>query len=259
MNQVEMIMKALRSWSIRVGLVGGTMLSVLLGMTPDSLAIPQAQIIQKLQQVPVFTVANQNGAPLVASGDDDSRVAGVFISQQDAQEFVTRLKRENPELGQQVQVVALTLGRVYQLNQQTQGQPNSLDFAFVPMEEEVQAALTLLRQRGQQIDNFSGVPLFIARGGENQGYLMVEREGQQIIPMFFEKQQLQQMVEQFKQSKPELAQSVRIDVVTLQSMLQTLEEKDDAQLNKVVLVPSRESLQFLQSVSQQQLQQRGGE
>lgn len=259
MNQVEMTMKALRSWSIRVGLVGGTMLSVLLGMTPDSLAIPQSQIIQKLQQVPVFTVANENGAPLVASGDDESRVAGVFISQQDAQEFVTRLKKENPELGQQVQVVALTLGRVYQLNQQAQSQPNGLDFAFVPMEEEVQAALTLLRQRGQQVDNFSGVPLFIARGGENQGYLMVERDGQQIIPMFFEKQQLQQMVEQFKESKPELAQSVRIDVVTLQSMLQTLEEKDDAQLNKVVLVPSRESLQFLQSVSQQQLQQRGGE
>jgi len=259
MNSVEMIMKVLKSWSIRLGLVSGAMLSVLLSMTPDSLAIPQAQIIQKLQQVPVFTVANENGAPLVASGEDDSRVAGVFISQQDALDFVNRLKKENPELGEQVQVVALTMGRVYQLNQQTQGQPNSLDLAFVPMEEEVQAALTLLRERGQQIDNFSGVPLFIARGGENQGYLMVEREGQQIIPMFFEKQQLQQMVEQFKESKPELAQSVRIDVVTLQGMLQTLEEKDDAQLNKVVLVPSQESLEFLQSVSQQQLQQRGGE
>jgi len=248
-------MKFLRNWGIRLGLCSGAMVSVLLGMTPDSLALPQPEIIQKLQQVPVFTVANENGSPLVASGENDSRVAGVFISQRDAQEFVSRLKKENPELGQQVQVVALSLGRVYQLDQENENKDNGLDFAYVPMEEEVESALSLLQSRGQQVENFSGVPLFIARGGDNEGYLMVEREGQQIIPMFFEKSQLQQMVEQFKQSQPEQAQSVQIDVVTLQSMLQTLEEKNDEQLKQVVLVPSQESLEFLQSVSEQNIQQ----
>ncbi len=256
MKQTEMIMKSLRSWSLRLGLFSGAMLGVLLGMTPNSLAIPQSQILQKLQQVPVFTVANQNGAPLVAQGEGNSRVAGVFISQEDAQEFIGRLREQDPELGQQVQVVALTLARVYQLDRQVQGQPNAIDFAYVPMEEEVEAALSLLRGRGQQIENFAGVPLFIARGGENQGYLMIEQEGQQIIPMFFEKQQLQRMIDQFKQSQPEQANSVQIDIVTLQSMLQTLEEKDDQQLSQVVLIPSQESIEFLRSVSQQQLQQR---
>lgn len=248
-------MKFLKNWGIRLGLLSGAMVSVLLGMTPHSLALPQAQIIQKLQQVPVFTVANENGAPLVASGENDSRVAGVFISQQDAQEFVGRLKEENPELASQVQVVALSLGRVYQLDQQNESEANGLDFTYVPMEEEVQSALSLLQQQGQQVENFSGVPLFIARGGENEGYLMVEREGQQMIPLFFEKEQLQRMVDQFKQDQPQRAESVQIDVVTLESMLQTLEEKDDEQLKQVVLVPSQESMEFLQSISEQNLQQ----
>ncbi len=248
-------MKILRNWGIRLGLCSGAVLSVLLGMTPDSLALPQAQIIQKLQQVPVFTVANENGSPLVSQGENNSRVAGVFISQEDAQEFVGRLKKENPELGEQVQVVALSLGRVYQLDQESESQGNGLDFAYVPMEEEVKSAMSLLQSQGQQVENFNGVPLFIARGGEDEGYLMVEREGQQMIPMFFEKNQLQQMVEKFKESQPDKAQSVQIDVVTLQSMIQTLEEKNDEQLKQVVLVPSQESLQFLQSVSQQNLQQ----
>ncbi|AFZ44526.1 Tic22 family protein [Halothece sp. PCC 7418] len=248
-------MNFLKNWGIRLGLCSGAMVGVWLSLMPDSLALPQAQIIQKLQQVPVFTVANENGSPLVASGENNSRVAGVFISQQDAQEFIGRLKKENPELGQQVQVVALSLGRVYELDQQNESKPDGLDFAFVPMEEEVESAMSLLQSQGQQVENFAGVPLFIARGGENEGYLMVEREGQQMIPMFFEKDQLQQMVEKFKESQPEQAQSVQIDVVTLQSMIQTLEEKNDEQLKQVVLVPSQESLQFLQSVSEQNLQQ----
>ncbi|AFZ51493.1 Tic22 family protein [Dactylococcopsis salina] len=248
-------MKFLRNWSIRLGLVSGAVASVWLGMTSDSLALPQAQIIQKLQQVPVFTVANENGAPLVASGENNSRVAGVFISQQDAEEFISRLKQDNPELGEQVQVVALSLGRVYQMDQENEGQTEGLDFTYVPMEDEVESAMSLLQAQGEQVQNFPGVPLFIARGGEDEGYLMVERDGQQIIPLFFEKQQLQRMVDQFKQDQPQQAQSVQIDVVTLESMLQTLEEKDDEQLKQVVLVPSQESLQFLQSVSEQQLQQ----
>ncbi|MDR9403747.1 MAG: Tic22 family protein [Halothece sp. Uz-M2-17] len=248
-------MTFLKNWGIRLGLCSSAIAGVLFGMMPDSLALPQAEIIQKLQQVPVFTVANENGSPLVASGENDSRVAGVFMSQQDAQEFVGRLKKENPELGQQVQVVALSLGRVYELDQQNESKPDGLDFAFVPMEKEVESAMSLLQSQGQQVENFSGVPLFIARGGENEGYLMVEREGQQMIPMFFEKSQLQQMVEKFKENQPDQAQSVQIDVVTLQSMIQTLEEKNDEQLKQVVLVPSEESLQFLQSVSQQNSQQ----
>ena len=243
-------MKFLRNWGIRLGLCSGAMLSVFLGMTPDSLALPQAQIIQKLQQVPVFTVANENGSPLVSQGENNSRVAGVFISQEDAKEFVGRLKKENPELGEQVQVVALSLGRVYQLDQESESQGNGLDFAYVPMEEEVESAVSVLQKQGQQVQQFQGVPLFFARvGGSNQGMLTLEKNGEQFVPLFFEREQLQQRVDQFKQAQPEEGESIEIGVTSLENVLATLQETNDEQYRQLVLYPSQEALQFLESVS----------
>ncbi|QDZ39302.1 hypothetical protein FRE64_04775 [Euhalothece natronophila Z-M001] len=248
-------MKSLLRWSVRLGVVSSAVAGFLVSMVPNSIALPQEQIVQKLQQVPVFTVADENGSPLVASGDDDSQVTGVFMSQQDAQDFVGRLQEENPELGEQVQVVALSLGEIYQLEQQNQQNGEGLNFAYVPTEEQVNSAVSLLEQQGQQVEDFQGVPLFIARSSQDEGYLTVEQNGQQIIPLFFEKQQLRGMIEQFEQSQPEQANSVEIDVISLQGMVQTLEQEDDPQLEQVELVPSQESLEFIQSVQQQQQQQ----
>lgn len=251
-------MKSLLRWSVRLGVFSSAVAGFLVSIVPNSIALPQEQIVQKLQQVPVFTVADQNGAPLVASGNNDSRVTGVFMSQQDAKAFVNRLKEENPELGEKVQVIALSLGEVYQLEQQQQNQQqegDSLNFAYVPMEEQVESALSVLKAQGEQVENFQGVPLFIARSSQEEGYLTVEQNGEQIIPLFFEKQQLQGMLDQFKESQPEQANSVQIDVITLEGMVQTLEEQNDQQLKQLVLVPSQESIQFIRSVQQQRQQQ----
>ncbi len=251
-------MKSLLRWSVRLGVFSSAVAGFLVSIVPNSIALPQEQIVQKLQQVPVFTIADENGAPLVASGDNDSRVTGVFMSQQDAKEFVDRLKNENPDLGQQVQVIALSLGEVYQLEQQQENQQqegDSLNFAYVPMEEQVESALSVLKAQGEQVENFQGVPLFIARSSQEEGYLTVEQNGEQMIPLFFEKQQLEGMLNQFKQSQPEKANSVKIDVITLEGMVQTLEEQDDQQLKQIVLVPSQESMRFIQSIQQQRQQQ----
>jgi hypothetical protein len=54
--------------------------------------------------------------PLFQMGQNKpTPVAGVFISQKDAQAFVERLKKEKPELGQTVQVVPVSLAEVYKL------------------------------------------------------------------------------------------------------------------------------------------------
>ena len=65
------------------------------------------------------------------------------------------------------------------------------------------------------------------------------------------------MVEKFKTQKPDLAETVNIEVVPLEGVIQTLQTSEDQMLTKIVLVPSTESLQFLQqnSATQQQEQQ----
>jgi hypothetical protein len=46
-----------------------------------------------------------------------------------------------------------------------------LNFAFIPVQQQVQSAQALMGQSGQQAQQFQGTPLFVAKGGQDQGYL----------------------------------------------------------------------------------------
>ncbi len=236
------MMKLLTRSVASLGILGTLLLS-----SRAAIALPQEEVLKKLDPVPVFTIADEQGAPLVASGDDEAKVAGVFISQEDANQFVTQLKDKNPELAQKVKVVPVSLGEVYKLAGAAQTEENALNFAYVPQEEAVTSAKTIGEANQQPYQG--GVPLFVAKGGEDKGYLTIEKDSQQVIPFFFDKQQLEEMVAKFKEQKPDVAGSVDIEVVPLEGIIETLETSEDKMLEKIVLVPTEESIQFLQSVS----------
>ncbi len=59
------------------------------------------------------------------------------------------------------------------------------------------------------------------------------------------------MVTKFKEQKPDVAASVDIEVVPLEGVIETLETSEDKMLEKIVLVPSTESIEFLQNSSSQ--------
>lgn len=229
--------------SAALSLIGSTLIGATLATTFKVLALPTEQILQKLSPVPVFTVADEKGAPLVASGEDNAKVAGVFISQQDAENFISKLQTQNPELGKKVKVVPVSLGEVFKLGQGDQKDKNGLNFAYVPKQSEVQAAQTIASQGNQKYKG--GVPLFVAKGGKENGYLTVQKDSQQLIPLFFEKKQLEDMVTNFKKQKPDLASTVKIEVISLEGVIQTLKSSNDEMLGKILLVPSKESLEFL--------------
>ncbi|NEO30803.1 MAG: hypothetical protein F6K36_10295 [Symploca sp. SIO3C6] len=252
-------MKSLVRWGATLGLVGSTLVSSWLSSNLRALALTETEVMTMLQPVPVFTVTDSNGSPLVASvpkpGQEETQqaVAGVFISPQDAQAFVERLKKDKPDLGNQVLVQAVSLSDIYQLDQKNEQQSandsEGLDFAFVPRQQQVQLAQQLLVRNGQTQQQFQGVPLFYAKGGPEKGYLTVKQEdGTQVIPFFFEQGQLQAMVENFKRQNPNIADSVTMEVVPLENVIDTLETSDNKQLNNIVLVPSQESISFIQSL-----------
>lgn len=242
-------MKSLIRWSVTLGLVGSTVLTSWLGLVAKVLALPQDQIIKILQPVPVFTLVDAQGAPIVAVVEN-KQVAGVFISQQDAQEFFQKLQQQNPDLAKQVKVQPISLGEVFKFAQAQEGKPEGLNVQYVPIPEEVELAKKVMSENGGQYQG--GVPLFAAKVGEDQKYLMIERDNVQKIPFFFEKAQLQKFIDQFKKEKPELASNIKIEVVPLESVIATMEQRDDEGLTKILLVPSQESQEFLRSVSQNQ-------
>ncbi|AFZ46679.1 Tic22 family protein [Cyanobacterium stanieri PCC 7202] len=229
-------------------IVGATVVSCWLAPMGKLLALPQEVIVEKLQSIPVFTVADEQGAPLVATNGENQnqRVAGVFISKADANNFVQQLRQSNPELGGQVQVIPVSLGEVYEMAEANANQPDGIRFAYVPRQADVEQARRL------NSEYRSGVPLFVATAGDDQGYLTVRQGNQEFIPFFFEESQVRELVEGFKQSQPDMADSVQIEVVVLEGMISALEQGDDELLERIMLWPSQESIQFIRENTPQQ-------
>ncbi len=231
----------------QAGIVGITLVSSWLSQTPKLLALPQDVIVNMLKPIPVFTITNAEGAPLVASGDKNEKVAGVFISKQDANGFVERLKKENPELGKQVRVVPVSLGEIYQLSE-TAAKQDGILFAYVPSEKQIQQA----KQLNPQYQG--GVPLFVATVGKDGGYLTIKQNNMEVIPFFFEKEQAEQLIAEFKKAQPQQAKEAKIEVVVLEGVLDALRKNNDETLKKIVFWPSRESIEFLQQTAAPQTQ-----
>ena len=202
-----------------------------------------------LDPIPVFTIADEEGAPLVTDDEDEDKIAGkaagIFISQEDADEFVVKLRESNSKLADKVQVIPVSLGQIYELDV-AGGEEDILDFAFVPEEEAVEDATSTLADNGEEYEG--GVPLFIARS--EKGYLTVERNGQQVIPFFFDLDQLEELTAKFEAERPDLASNLTIEVNPLEGVIETLatsdnESNDNEVLEKIVLIPTDESTAFL--------------
>ena len=237
-----MIKSSIR-WSITLGVAAASLFGWSAVENLSAIALPEEEVLEKLDPVPVFTVADEQGAPLVEWGEDEVKVARVFISQEDANEFVNQLKTQKPELAEKVRVVPVSLGEVYKLEGLAE-EENALNFALVPDEEAVNSAKTIGEANEEPYKG--GVPLFVATGAEGKGYLTIERNSQQVIPFFFEKAPLEEMVAQLKEQQPDVAADVNITVHPLENVIGTLETGDDEMLQKIVLVPSAESIEFLQ-------------
>ena len=245
-------MKSLMRWVVILGLVGSAWIGPSLNGTMRALALPEEQIVAKLRSVPIFTITDDKGTPLIITvpdGDKKTEVASFFISQVDALAFVEQVKSKNPDLATKVRVQPVSLAEVYQKHQAQKDKPDALEFAYFPMKQQVDSAMTLLRQQGQEVPQFNGVPMFIATGGPEKGYLTIEQGNEQVIPIFFNKEDLQGMVSRFQQQQPDLANQVQIKVVDLEGVLETLKSSNDPQLNKIVIVPPRETIEYIKSLS----------
>lgn len=240
-------MKSLIRYLTTVGLISTTIFSSWFIQTDKLLALPVEVILDKLKPVPVFAVADDQGAPLIASGEKNTKIAGVFISQQDAIAFIAKLKQENPDLGKKVQVLPLSLAEVFELNEANKNKPDGINFAFVPNVSQIDAAKKILTEKKQEYKG--GVPLFFGTT-DKDGYLTVKINNNEVIPFFFEESQAQNLINTFKKDQPSLASTISVQVVPLEGVLSAMKEGDDDILKKIIFWPSAESLAFLRSLNQ---------
>lgn len=254
-------MKSIFRKGASLAIVGATMLSSLVIGSLEVLALTQEQILQKLAPVLVFTINNETGQTVIREirnqqQNRTAKVAGIFISQKDAQAFLDKMKTENPQLANNMQVVPRSLAEVYQLEEANKNKPEALNFAYVPTQQQVDSALTVLRQTGKNVNQFEGVPLFVLSGGPDKSYLAAQRGEQQIIPFFFSKEEVQEEVERIKKQQPNLASSLQIDVVPLEGLIEAWKNRKEEWLSKIELIPSKESRDLLRTLLTEMQQNR---
>ncbi len=245
-------MKSLIRWSATLSLLGSTLIGTWFAQMPKVLALPEADVIKVLQGVPVFTITTEDGGPLIANLDDQ-KVTQVFMSQEDANQFLSRLKETQPEIGNKVKVQPVSLGEIYRFALANNTDTQSLKFAYIPMQSAVESAKKVLGDNGQEYQG--GVPLFILRGGPENSILTIQQEGQEVIPFFFEKAPLQAIAEKMKKDQPEIAETMKIEVIALENVIGLLQNEDDAMLKQIQLIPSQETMKFIQDAIKSQQNQ----
>ena len=77
----------LTRWSMGLGIAGSLFLAWSIAENPTALALPEKEVLEKLDPVPVFTIADEQGAPLVVSGENEAKVAEVLIAQEATNQY----------------------------------------------------------------------------------------------------------------------------------------------------------------------------
>ncbi|MBD2665195.1 Tic22 family protein [Richelia sinica] len=249
-------MKFLLRWGVTLGIAGSVMFAGISGMgNLSAMALPQEQVVKALQEVPVFTLTNNKGEFVVLSTQKESKTLsqiGFFISKQDAQKFLdNRLKKENPQLANTLEIRPLSLADYYKLVLENKKKKDSnVAFTLVPNQQQVESARNLLTQSGQQGQQFNGIPLFVPKFKKDNSYLTIPQGNERFIPFYFDKEQALALLDAFKQAVPQEAANTEIQVVNLYGLIDTLNSSNDPTLSKIFLFPSRESIEFIRSLVQ---------
>ncbi|PHM10297.1 hypothetical protein CK516_09540 [Nostoc sp. 'Peltigera malacea cyanobiont' DB3992] len=197
------VMKSFIRLGATLGIAGSVFLTGLSGIgnlpgmgNLEAIALPQDQVVKKLQEVPVFTLTNPKGEFVVLSRNNANNASkpvsqvGFFISKQDAQKFLdNRLKKENPQLASTLQVRPLSLADYYKIVQESKKKSDSVIYTLVPTQQQVASATSMLNQNGKKGEQFNGIPLFVPKFKKDNSYLTIPlaKGNERYIPSFLRK------------------------------------------------------------------------
>jgi len=108
-----------------------------------------------------------------------------------------------------------------------------------------------LKKNGQQVKEFRRVPTYLVRFAPDKSYVPIKlgekKAEQEVVPVFFSMQDAQNLLNQVKPKFPK----ADIQVVDVDGILGTLQEKNDPWLEKVVFFPNAEARQYIQNLPRQ--------
>jgi nickel transport protein len=242
-------MTAMKSMLRRMAMAGGALLSASAIGWQGAWALSEAEIIEKLEEIPVFVIVDDEGRSLTANvtteAETEVSVPVVFIHGFDAETFLSSAQAEEAAFAEGAQIALLSLGSLYEEASDQLDASASLVYVATPQEV---AAASSIAQLGEN-ETFSGVPLFAAVNLENGQYLLYADD---TLPVFFSLADLQAQVGPYVEANPELQETIGVEVLTLEGLLRGMEANDpelDQLLELVQFVPSSTTINYLQGGS----------
>ncbi len=232
----------------RIAIIG---MSLPLAIAPTLVhALPEAQIVTKLQKTPVFTITNQTGNFLqqgTGTGANSRLSTPVFMELKDAVTFLKKVKKEQPQNSKVAQITIVPLSEVYKLQVEAKKKSANMSFIFVPAMQQLKNALAIEKKTYQQNTPYL-VPLFVIAIEQKKQFVTIQRNN--VTSLFFDKIEAQQSLDLFKKTDAKLSFKAKIKVYYLQNVLDDFAARDYAGQDQLALVPSpesRESVRKLQA------------
>lgn len=249
-------------WQMAAGAIASVVMGALAIAPLPAIALEREEVVRRLGAVPVFTVIRDNGQPLVLfpqaqeTGQENPGNGLIFnfFDPDDVKSFVEQLKERNPEAMASTTILVSSLGEMYEWPERNRDRERTPQLIYTAIEESVTAAMDLLRQEGEAPEEFPGIPLFVATGSSDDDYLTLEQDGQKVVPFFFSRTDIDRMIEVYRTQQPEAAGQAQVKVTSLDRVVGILEEGQptDEFVNRIRLIPSEESIRFIQSIQQEE-------
>jgi Tic22-like family len=236
----------LKSLIIPIAILGTIAPLVAIAPQPAQ-ALPEAQIVEKLQKVPVFTITNGTGNFLqqgVTAAGTTRMITPVFMELKDAAAFLKKLKKDQPQQSKVAQITIVPMSEIYKLQMEAQKKADKVSFVFFPTEQQLKNA-QLLKQP-YQANAFYPVPLFMIAIKQQDKYVTIQENN--LTPLFLAKQQAQQWLDRVRKKDPKLAEKAEIKVNYLHVVLADFQGKNYDAQKQLVLVPSTESIESIRKL-----------
>jgi hypothetical protein len=244
-----MAMKSIFRRIATLGLVSGALLGSTTLASQEALALSEDEIVEKLEAVPVFVIVDEEGRSLTANvtteAETEVSVPVVFIHGVDAETFLSSAQAEEAPFAEGAQIALLSLGSLYEEASDQLDASTSLVYVATP--QEIAAASNIAQL--EEDETFSGVPLFAAVNLDNGQYLLYADD---TLPVFFSLADLQAQVGPYIDANPEIEDTIGVEVLTLEGLLQGMEANNpelDQLLELVRFVPSSTTINYLQGGS----------
>lgn len=265
-------MKRIKHWALTLSLAGSLLLGVASPRT--AVALSKADVMSQLTSVPVFTLVDDKGNPIVGSIKDaqkqDKPVLLFFLNHKDALEQLAFYQKEKPTDAAEAGIRLLSMKEVLESFDKIKDKSEVI-YSIEPNTSQLQTAVELLKTNGQIVSKdgklvtksgkafVPDVPLFypttIGEDGKARFLpLSVEQEVQgkkqtdSFVPFYLSKVDLDRdLKDLLKQPKA----NVKVQVLMFNAYLSHLYGAKSKEEVPFRLIPSDESSKFVNSLLQQ--------